>query len=166
MRFPSLNWPFPSRSPPCKKHSAGMFFLYRKWSFSWISPPSLINVHFHFQNRLMIDFERGIEHPEQVVYARVAAKVAAKVAANPSGQAPGPGSEGRLVLPPGRQIHVVHISHTHPPKELIPTQRIYLLGKKRQTFCTIYEFRAVQKCQILQNSKKSCKISIGQKNRF
>ena len=30
----------------------------------------------------------------------------------------------------GRHIHVVHISHTHPPKELIQTQRIYLLGKK------------------------------------
>ena len=29
----------------------------------------------------------------------------------------------------GRHIHVVHISHTHPPKELIQTQRIYLLGK-------------------------------------
>ena len=30
----------------------------------------------------------------------------------------------------GRHIHVVHISHTHPPKELIQTQRICLLGKK------------------------------------
>ena len=30
----------------------------------------------------------------------------------------------------GGQIHVVHISHTHPPKELIQTQRNYLLGKK------------------------------------
>ena len=29
----------------------------------------------------------------------------------------------------GGHIHVVHISHTHPPKELIQTQRIYLLGK-------------------------------------
>ena len=29
----------------------------------------------------------------------------------------------------GGQIHVVHISHTHPPKELIPTLRKYLLGK-------------------------------------
>ena len=29
----------------------------------------------------------------------------------------------------GGQIHVVHISHTHPPKELIQTLRKYLLGK-------------------------------------
>ena len=87
----------------------------------------------------MIDFERGSENPQVVVAdgfaAKIAAKMAAKIAANPSGQAPGPGSEGRLVLPPGRQIHVVHISHTHPPKELIPTQRIYLLGKKTLSTC-------------------------------
>ena len=31
----------------------------------------------------------------------------------------------------GGQIHVVHISHTHPPKELIQALRKYLLGKKR-----------------------------------
>ena len=30
----------------------------------------------------------------------------------------------------GGQIHVVHISHTHPPKELIQALRKYLLGKK------------------------------------
>ena len=38
----------------------------------------------------------------------------------------------------GGHIHVVHISHTHPPKELIQTQRIYLLGKffkKRKNLC-------------------------------
>ena len=29
----------------------------------------------------------------------------------------------------GGQIHVVHISHTHPPKELIQALRKYLLGK-------------------------------------
>ena len=29
----------------------------------------------------------------------------------------------------GGHIHVVHISHTHPPKELIQTLRKYLLGK-------------------------------------
>ena len=31
----------------------------------------------------------------------------------------------------GGQIHVVHISHTHPPKELIQALRKYLLGKKK-----------------------------------
>ena len=31
----------------------------------------------------------------------------------------------------GGQIHVVHISHTHPPKEIIQALRKYLLGKKR-----------------------------------
>ena len=30
----------------------------------------------------------------------------------------------------GGQIHVVHISHTHPPKEIIQALRKYLLGKK------------------------------------
>ena len=30
----------------------------------------------------------------------------------------------------GGQIHVVHISHTHPPKEIIQALRQYLLGKK------------------------------------
>ena len=30
----------------------------------------------------------------------------------------------------GGQIHVVHISNTHPPKELIQALRKYLLGKK------------------------------------
>ena len=30
----------------------------------------------------------------------------------------------------GGQIHVVHISHTHPPKELIQALRKYLLVKK------------------------------------
>ena len=79
----------------------------------------------------MIDFTIRNEKPATAVAAKNAAKIAAKIAANPSGQAPGPGSEGRLVLPPGRHIHVVHISHTHPPKELIPTQRIHLLGKIR-----------------------------------
>ena len=29
----------------------------------------------------------------------------------------------------GGQIHVVHISHTHPPKEIIQALRKYLLGK-------------------------------------
>ena len=33
----------------------------------------------------------------------------------------------------GGQIHVVHISHTHPPKELMQTLRKYLLGKKVTT---------------------------------
>ena len=31
----------------------------------------------------------------------------------------------------GGHIHVVHISHTHPPKELIQALRKYLLGKNR-----------------------------------
>ena len=31
----------------------------------------------------------------------------------------------------GGQIHVVHISHTHPPKELIQALRKYLLGKNQ-----------------------------------
>ena len=31
----------------------------------------------------------------------------------------------------GGQIHVVHISHTHPPKEIIQALRKYLLGKKQ-----------------------------------
>ena len=31
----------------------------------------------------------------------------------------------------GGQIHVVHISHTHPPKEIIQALRKYLLGKMR-----------------------------------
>ena len=33
----------------------------------------------------------------------------------------------------GGQIHVVHISHTHPPKELIQALRKYLLGKNQKT---------------------------------
>ena len=33
----------------------------------------------------------------------------------------------------GGQIHVVHISHTHPPKEIIQALRKYLLGKKKPT---------------------------------
>ena len=37
----------------------------------------------------------------------------------------------------GGHIHVVHISHTHPPKELIQTQRIYLLGKMNRKIETI-----------------------------
>ena len=47
----------------------------------------------------------------------------------------------------GGQIYVVHISHTHPLKELIQTQRIYLLGKNLQTLshfsakiCNIYPY--------------------------
>ena len=32
----------------------------------------------------------------------------------------------------GGHIHVVPISHTHPPKGLIQTLRIYLLGKKKK----------------------------------
>ena len=37
----------------------------------------------------------------------------------------------------GGQIHVVHISHTHPPKEIIQALRKYLLGKNLVpgTFC-------------------------------
>ena len=35
----------------------------------------------------------------------------------------------------GGQIHVVHISHTHPPKEIIQALRKYLLGKKEKTCC-------------------------------
>ena len=37
----------------------------------------------------------------------------------------------------GGQIHVVHISHTHPPKEIIQALRKYLLGKKKREadFC-------------------------------
>ena len=31
----------------------------------------------------------------------------------------------------GGQIHVVHISHTHPPKEIIQALRKYLLGKNQ-----------------------------------
>ena len=34
----------------------------------------------------------------------------------------------------GGQIHVVHISHTHPPKEIIQALRKYLLGKNHQKF--------------------------------
>ena len=34
----------------------------------------------------------------------------------------------------GGQIHVVHISHTHPPKELIQALRKYLLGKSEHFF--------------------------------
>ena len=33
----------------------------------------------------------------------------------------------------GGQIHVVHISHTHPPKEIIQALRKYLLGKKNRS---------------------------------
>ena len=34
----------------------------------------------------------------------------------------------------GGQIHVVHISHTHPPKEIIQALRKYLLGKKPKEY--------------------------------
>ena len=37
----------------------------------------------------------------------------------------------------GGQIHVVHISHTHPPKELIQALRKYLLGKNEHFFLRI-----------------------------
>ena len=44
----------------------------------------------------------------------------------------------------GGQIHVVHISHTHPPKEIIQALRKYLLGKEKHarvdlhcTFCHV-----------------------------
>ena len=36
------------------------------------------------------------------------------------------------------QIHVVHISHTHPPKEIIQALRKYLLGKIKQILMQIY----------------------------
>ena len=40
----------------------------------------------------------------------------------------------------GGQIHVVHISHTHPPKEIIQALRKYLLGKKTfEVMKTIHE---------------------------
>ena len=49
----------------------------------------------------------------------------------------------------GGHIHVVHISHTHPPKELIQTLRKYLLGKNRRR-----QKDGLKKgCQILPNDK-------------
>ena len=44
----------------------------------------------------------------------------------------------------GGQIHVVHISHTHPPKEIIQALRKYLLGKKNlqfNRFCLLLALR-------------------------
>ena len=37
----------------------------------------------------------------------------------------------------GGQIHVVHISHTHPPKEIIQALRKYLLGKNQQNLAEL-----------------------------
>ena len=45
----------------------------------------------------------------------------------------------------GRHIHVVHISHTHPPKELIQTQRIIFWEKKN---LGRYLFRAVREDEL------------------
>ena len=51
-------------------------------------------------------------------------------AANPYQTVPRRGSEGGLVLLPGHTV-TSFTSHIHPPKELIQTQRKYLLGKKK-----------------------------------
>ena len=53
----------------------------------------------------------------------------APFAANPYQTVSRRGSEGGLVLLPGHTV-TSFTSHIHPPKELIQTQRKYLLGKK------------------------------------
>ena len=49
----------------------------------------------------------------------------------------------------GGQIHVVHISHTHPPKEIIQALRKYLLGKK------VRNLNSTQSLFATQNSFRS-----------
>ena len=51
----------------------------------------------------------------------------------------------------GGQIHVVHISHTHPPKEIIQALRKYLLGKNRENkerLCRRYLVSFAQLCNL------------------
>ena len=61
----------------------------------------------------------------------------------------------------GGQIHVVHISHTHPPKEIIQALRKYLLGKKnRNCFCENLEF--FRKKVILDRCKGVHCVDLGE----
>ena len=53
----------------------------------------------------------------------------------------------------GGQIHVVHISHTHPPKEIIQALRKYLLGKKKNEK---EHNRKIRRCEKERTSKIEC----------
>ena len=106
--------------------------------------PDDIHGHFLFENRSMIDFQKGNENPQQVVGQKVGQKLGQMSGLNRKNRLPArirrfPGTAT------GRHIHVDHISYT--PTERAPTDpKNYLLGKKIG-----YDKHAPVSCEIQNN---------------